>query len=157
MVQPAGVAAALLGARPRPALRSVWPALYACAGVAAWLVWRRGGLGLGPLAAYAGMLAASWLAWPPLFGGGHPLPRACLDAAGARPSAWHFAWKLEHTLMCSTDPLKASSWAPLSRVGRLRPSACQDAAGAPYPPGTLACTRAEAGLQPNGLVWQPCL
>ena len=94
---------ALLGARPRPALRSVWPALYAAAGVAAWLVWRRGGLG--PLTAYAGMLAASWLACPPLFGGGRPLPRACLDAAGALPSACHFAfknslngvWKLERS------------------------------------------------------------
>lgn len=54
-------------------------------GVAAWLVWRRGGLiaQAGPLAAYAGLLASSWLAWPPLLGGGHSLLRACVDALGA--------------------------------------------------------------------------
>jgi len=73
------------GWKPHQALRSAWPAVYACMGVAAWLVWRRGGLAAqaAPLAAYLALLAASWLAWPPLFGGGHPLPRAYADALGA--------------------------------------------------------------------------
>ncbi|KAK9821914.1 hypothetical protein WJX81_003424 [Elliptochloris bilobata] len=95
--QPGSIAASWLCARPRQSLRSVWPALYACLGVAAWLVWRRGGLVMqaGPLAAYAGMLAASWLAWPPLFGGGRSLPRACADvlalggSAAAATAAFH--------------------------------------------------------------------
>jgi len=77
------------GWKPHQALRSAWPAVYACMGVAAWLVWRRGGLAAqaAPLAAYLALLAASWLAWPPLFGGGHPLRRACADALGAPPPA----------------------------------------------------------------------
>ncbi len=84
--KPGAAAAGQLGVwKPHQALRSAWPAVYACMGVAAWLVWRRGGLVAQalPLAAYAGLLASSWLAWPPLLGGGHSLLRACIDALGA--------------------------------------------------------------------------
>ena len=124
-VQPAGTAPALLGARPRQALRSVWPALYACMGIAAWLVWRRGGLAgqAGPLAAYAGLLAASWLVWPPLFGGGRSLPRACLDAAGELPSVWHYGrllpMRLPGSVLIITTCLPAShrAWNTLASLG----------------------------------------
>jgi hypothetical protein len=88
-VSAADAASSQPGWKPHQALRSAWPAVYACMGVAAWLVWRRGGLAVqaAPLAAYLALLAASWLAWPPLFGGGHPLRRACTDALGAPPTA----------------------------------------------------------------------
>ena len=70
--------------KPPVQLRSPWAAAYACMGLAAWLVWRRGGWQRQgtPLALYGVILACVCLAWPPAFQRGQRA-LALLDTAGA--------------------------------------------------------------------------
>lgn len=69
-------------------LASPWAAVYACMGVAAWLVWREGGWARQgtPLTLYAVLLACVCLAWPPAFQRGQRA-LALLDTAGALSAA----------------------------------------------------------------------
>jgi tryptophan-rich sensory protein len=107
--------------KPLKKLRSFWSVVYILMGLATWRVVRRGGIAEQsvPLLAYGFLLLAKGLTWPPLFFGGHSLPRAVAESAG-RNKAHNAAFPIcvrrsgclcyVHTTVCVDIPDLLEFW-----------------------------------------------